>query len=195
MIGGAIAGGANAGTAVNASLTEAFTGETAGKMVEGLVAKAGASVGGGIGAGIRAQTKKSPNPNTRALFKQVNLRTFQFSFKLIPTSESEARNIQDIIKFFRVEMYPENIDATIAGVELAIAYKFPKRIKVEMEYDGQSVGTKIAAAYIDSFTANYNGSSQTFFKGDTKYYFSEVDINFSLTESQALNRVQIKGGY
>ena len=193
LVGGAIAGGA--GGQGGGSMTDAFTGEGASKMVEGLVAKAGASVGGGIGAGIRARTKQSPTPNTRALFKQVNLRSFQFSFKLIPTSESEANNIQQIIQFFRTEMYPENIEATVGGVELAIAYKFPKRIKVEMEYDGQTVGPKVAPAYIDSFSANYNSSSQTFFKGVSKYYFSEVDINFSLTESQALTRKQIKAGY
>ncbi len=195
LVGGVIAGGARGSGSENDSMTDAFSADAANKMVEGLVAKAGASVGGGIGAGIRARTKKSPNPNTRALFKQVNLRTFQFSFKLIPTSEAEAVNIQQIIKFFRAEMYPESIEATVGGIELAIAYRFPKRIIVEMEYDGQSLSPKIAPSYIDSFTANYNGSSQTFFKGDGQYYFSEVDINFSLTESQALTRKQIEAGY
>jgi hypothetical protein len=65
-----------------------------------------------------------------------------------------------------------------------------------MSHDKQTVGPKIAPAYIDSFTTNYNSGSQTFLKGeDGTAYFSETDINFSLTESTALSRESIKEGF
>lgn len=191
LIGNAIAGGGSGGQGV--PISEVFSDDDAKKsLIDGLVAKVGAKAGDAF----RARNKTAPNPNTRALFKQVSLRTFQFSFKLIPVNETEANNIVEIIKFFRTELYPEDIKETIEGVELSIAYKFPDRIKVEMSHDSQIIGPKIAPAYIDSFTTNYNSGSQTFLKGkDGKAYFSETDINFSLTESTALTRSAIKDGF
>jgi len=191
LLGGAIEGAGKGEGGV--PISEIFSDDEAKKnLIDGLVAKVGAKAGDAF----RARNKTAPNPNTRALFKQVSLRTFQFSFKLVPVNEREAKNISEIIKFFRTELYPEDIKETVQGTELAIAYKFPDRIQVEMSHDKQIVGPKIAPAYIDSFTTNYNSGSQTFLKGeDGTAYFSETDINFSLTESTALSREAIKEGF
>ena len=163
-------------------------------LIDGLVAKAAEKAG----APFRARTRTTPNPNTRALFKQVSLRSFAFSFKLIPTNEYEAEDILEIVQLFREEMYPEDIpfQPTDGGAPLSLGYRFPDRFEVEMTYDGQTVGPKIAPAYMDSFTTNFNSSSQAFFTGNNgKAYFSEIDINFTLTESKALSRKSIKDGY
>ena len=99
---------------------------------------------------------------------------------------------------YMIEMYPEDIPFQPAdgGAPLSLGYRFPDRFEVEMTYDGQTVGPKIAPAYMDSFTTNFNSSSQAFFTGNNgKAYFSEIDINFTLTESKALNRKSIKEGY
>lgn len=146
----------------------------------------------------RARTRTAPNPNARALFKQVGLRTFQFAFKLIPTKEAEAQTITDIIKLFRTEMYPENIPFTVPGTgeTLSLGYKFPNRFKVEMLYDGKTVGPNIAPSYLDSFVTNYNPTNQTFLTGESrKAFFSEIDISFTLTESKTLSRESIGEGF
>jgi hypothetical protein len=191
-VGGAIAngGGGGEGTPISEAMNDP---ELKKSLVDGLVAKVGAKAGDAF----RARNKLSPNPNTRALFKQVSLRSFQFSFKMIPTSEEEAKNIEEIIKFFRTELYPEDIVTEVGGISTSLAYKFPNRFKAEMTYAGSVVGPKIAPAYLDSFTTNYNGTSATFIKkGDGRAYFSEIDINFSLTESTALSRKSIESeGY
>lgn len=142
----------------------------------------------------RARTKVAPNPNTRALFKQVGLRNFAFSFKLIPTSEKEAENIAEIIKLFRTELYPEDIPFRVPGTNevLSVGYKFPNRFKIEMTYNGGTIGPKIDASYLDSFTTNYNSSGPAFFVGKSgKPHFSEIDINFTFTESKTLSRKSI----
>ena len=41
------------------------------------------------------------NPNTEVLFNGVKLRQFQFSFKMIPRSESEGQEIKKIIRAFK----------------------------------------------------------------------------------------------
>lgn len=141
----------------------------------------------------RARSKVAPNPNTRALFKQVGLRQFQFSFKLIPTSETEAENIKEIIKLFRTELYPEDIPFRVGEQVLSLGYKFPNRFQVEMTYAGKTIGPKIAPAYMDSFLTNYNSTGPAFFIGQSgNPQFSEIDINFTLTESKTLSRKSIE---
>ncbi len=145
----------------------------------------------------RARTRTSPNPNTRALFKQVGLRSFAFQFKLIPVNEDEANLIASLIKLFRTELYPEEIPFDVGDLSLKLGYKFPNRFKIEQIYDGAlSTAQKIEPAYLDSFTTNYNTTAQSFFKGkDGKPYHSEIDIAMTFIESKTLNRESIGKGY
>jgi hypothetical protein len=149
------------------------------------------------GTVARARTRQSPNPNTRALFKQVGLRSFAFQFKLIPVNEYEANLIASIIKLFRTELYPEEIPFDAGEVSLKLGYKFPNRFRIEQIYDGVlSTAQKIEPAYLDSFTTNYNSTAQTFFRGrDGKPYHSEIDIAMTFIESKTLSRASIGKGY
>lgn len=190
-VGAAIAGGGS-GQEAGAASESLFSEDVQKKLLGDIVSKFSAKAGQ-IAA---ARNRISPNPNTRALFKQVSLRSFAFSFKLVPRSETEAENIKEIIQFFRKEMYPTDIETTIGEQTLSLGYNFPDRFLVEMIYDNEIVGPKIAPAYLDSFSTNFNASSQTFFKSkDGKNYFSEIDINFTMTESKALSRKDIEAGF
>ncbi len=145
----------------------------------------------------RARNRVTPNPNTRALFKQVGLRSFAFQFKLIPVNEDEANLIASLIKLFRTELYPEEIPFDAGEVSLKLGYKFPNRFRIEQIYDGElSTAQKIEPAYLDSFTTNYNSTAQTFFRGrNGKPYHSEIDIAMTFIESKTLNRESIGKGY
>lgn len=144
------------------------------------------------GAAARNRTKTAPNPNTRALFKQVNLRQFQFTFKLIPTSASEANAVPEIIKFFRANMYPEDI--IVGGVPGG--YKFPNRFKIEISHDNNpNIATKISECYMNTFTTNYNPTNGAFVSEGGKAYQSETDISMTLTEADTLTYQQILEGF
>lgn len=145
----------------------------------------------------RARNRVTPNPNTRALFKQVGLRSFAFQFKLIPVNEREAESIRQIIKLFRTELYPEDIPFTVGSVDLSYGYKFPNGFTIEQFYDKKQIRTqRIDTAFLDSFTTNYNTTNQTFFIGkDGKPHFSEIDIAMTFTESKTLTRQSVKDGY
>ena len=54
---------------------------------------------GGISGVIR-------NPNVEVLFQKMNLRTFDFTFKLVPYNQEEAYAIQKIVRTFRKCMLP-----------------------------------------------------------------------------------------
>lgn len=143
----------------------------------------------------QARNRVSPNPNTRALFKQVSLRSFAFAFKFIPVNEGEARTVLQIIKNFRTELYPEDI---VGGAEGSLGYKFPNRVQIEFHYDKNPIRDipKIAPAYIESFTTNLNPTNAAMLqKGGGTAHFSEIDVNITLTESKALSQDDIESGF
>jgi len=168
-----------------------FSGDVAGLALQEIVKKA---VSGAAGA-IQQRNKISPNPNTRALFKQVSLRSFQFNFKLIPTTETEATTITNIVKEFRTQMYPNLIGG--GGEGTSVGYEFPNRYQIETFYDGQAdMAPKIFPAYLEAFQASYNPTGQTIFqKAGGQGYFAETDMNLTFTESRALTKQDIAGGY
>ena len=64
--------------------------------------------GEAVGANIFTRgTGMILNPNLELLFNGPNLRTFQYSFNFIPREPAEARNIRNIIRFFKQNMAPK----------------------------------------------------------------------------------------
>ena len=145
--------------------------------------------GEGNRGAVASATRVSVNPNTRALFKSVPLREFTFTFKMIPTSIEETRQIKGIIKFFRENLYPEVID--MGGIP--VGFKFPHVFEISLKYaKNKDLATKILPSYIRSFAATYNASGMGFLEGGD---FSEVDITMSFIESGTLHKklVQSEG--
>lgn len=160
--------------------------------VSSLISKFGDKVGGLSQLG----TRTAPNPNTKALFKQVSLRQFSFTFKLIPASEEEARTIGQIITAFRTQMYPETINLGPADTGYPVGYEFPGRYEIEAFYNGQEMRDyriRSVPSYLTNVSTNYNPSSQTIMKSkDGSPYFSEIDITLSFIEGKTLDRKSVE---
>lgn len=172
------------------SIIDAFSGTSSNSGIGRLAAnKVASAFGQEVGAGVKSATRVTLNPNTRALFKAVNLRSFSFTFKLIPTSQTESVRIQEIIKFFRTELYPEEIalgqdqDNTIP-----VGYRFPNRFQIKMFYNNIEVATKLLPCYIESFQAVYNSTAMSMHKDGS---FQEVDITMNFRESRTLSRKDV----
>lgn len=145
-----------------------------------------------IAGGSRMALQTAPNPNVRAIFKSVNLREPSWQFKLIPKSERESEEIQQIITFFRENMYPEEITDNVAGTMIPIGYKFPDLFRVKMLYNNRERKEPVMQykdMYLKSFTANFNSSGMGFYKGGN---FSEVDITVNFIESETLSRKDVR---
>ena len=148
----------------------------------------------------RAALGKTPNPNTRALFKQVNLRTFQLSYKMIPSSASEAESIEAIVEEFRKELYPASTGESV-GDDFELAYLFPNRFRIRF-YLGNAdqakyeVRPKLLDAYLTNMTTQYNAAGGAVFaeKGK-KLNFSKTDISMTFLESRTLFSRDVKKGY
>tara|TARA_B110000858_G_scaffold197574_1_gene259740 strand:- start:6938 stop:7912 length:975 start_codon:yes stop_codon:yes gene_type:complete len=148
-----------------------------------LANKAGSITGAIVSSALQTTT----NPNTRAVFKSVPLREFTFSFKMLPQSAAEAREIENIVKLFREEIYPDVIKLGNA----AVAYKFPNKFAIGLRYGTQSVGIQILPSYLTNISTTYNGSSQSFYK-DGKFH--EIDLTLTFRESRTLSREDITHG-
>jgi hypothetical protein len=65
------------------------------------------SAGGTLTDIIELNGRQKSNPFRETLFESVDYRTFQFSYRFLPKTESETNKIQNIIKTFKKHMHPE----------------------------------------------------------------------------------------
>lgn len=133
---------------------------------------------------VEVGTGVTLNPNRRSTMKDVPIRNFQFTFKLIPTSEAEYQAIDGIIKFFRAEMYPESV--TAAGVP--VAFRFPSKFFIKMMYNGKKVGTGILPCFLESANVVYNPNNMAFHKDGNP---QEVDLTLMFREERALTKQDV----
>ncbi len=159
-----------------------------------------ASQAGSLGAEAQAAGKLAGgvtlNPNSRILFKQPNIREFAFTFKMIAKSKDEAREISEIIKLLRTELYPDEITADIGAPNpISLGYKFPNKFNIVFEYDGRQIPglAKIKPCYLRDVSTTYNASQMAMHSDGN---FMEVDMTLSFQETKALVRKDVsEGGY
>ena len=131
------------------------------------------------------------NPGTRLLFDQPAMRQFAFSFKLIPTSFGESVAIKNIVKNFRFQMYPREIDLTPG---IPIGYEFPNIYRIEFGFQGGSLQIpNIQYCYLKDVQTAYNSTSGgVFFESG---YPTEIDLNLTFLEYRALSKRDIEAGF
>ena len=156
-------------------------------------AKVGAMMPGGrAGAVTSTISQTALNPNIRAVFKSVRPREHSFSFKFLPRSEAEAKQIENIIKWFRTELYPESIDIAAGGQRLPIGYKFPNKFGIALRYGSKNVGAQLLPCYLRGMTTNYNATAMSFYR-DGQY--SEIDLTLDMIEFRTLDKDDVRYGW
>jgi len=143
----------------------------------------------GIQTAVKVATQTAVNPNTRAVFNQVNLRQFSFTFKFIPASRKEARTVQSIVKHFRTHMYPETFD--VAG--LPLGYKYPDLFRIEFKHrKSEAKIPRLELCYLRGVQSSYNPTGQAFFDDGQP---NEIDMTLQFQEFRTLTRQDIAKGY
>lgn len=193
-----------AGAALAAQKLSGLAGEALGGAAGLLAGRGNRLLAGGVGAiagadllnqlpnALASATRFAPAPNERVLFKRMNIRKFSFQFKMVAFSEAEAKEIKNIITFFRTEMYPEQVNLTTGG-DLPLALKFPNVFDIRIKNrKGNNPAYKIQRCYLESVATTFNATSPTMYRGE---YFMEVDIGLSFSEIGALNKQRVRDGY
>lgn len=134
-----------------------------------------------VAGAITTTTGIALNPNKRAALQGPNLRTFRFSFKMIPTTHEEAEEIKAIVQFFREEMHPENVREL--GINSALRY--PSKFFIKMTYNGKKVAHNILPSFLTDVNVVYNASGMSFHKDGN---FQETDLSLAFTEERTLNK-------
>jgi len=187
------------GSGVTAALKDAI-GSTGKSLVDGLKGNlsgdAAALVASRVAAGLPGQTdairgalRVTPNPNTRMIFRSVNIREFSFDFKMVPTSKEEQQHIKNIISFFRKNLYPESIPLEGFDASISAGYKFPNLFQITLMYGGENLGEKnpnlsFKRMYLKSFSASYNNTGGFYKDGE----FNEVSIQVAFAEEFTLDK-------
>lgn len=146
-----------------------------------------------IQGALKVASGVTTNPNTRVLFKQVTLREFSFTFKFIATSQREAQEVNEIIKFFRTELYPEDITVPVGNSVISVGYKFPNKFNVEVLYNNErlTAAPKMEKMFLRDVSVTYNPTNQSMhYDGE----FTEVDMTLSFQETRTLSRKDIEFG-
>jgi len=139
----------------------------------------------------RLANGKTPNPDTRSLFKQPNLRSIGFTFKFVPLATDEPDTIKRIIKKFRKHMYPEK-----DGDGPNIFYRFPDKFKIEM-FLGADAQTIVPPFFHHMYltTANVSYGGGVLAKSNRNHWFAETDLALSFTEEKTLLQSDIELGW
>lgn len=207
VVGGTIASVIRGGDATLTGITSAgargavggimdFVSGNASKELGSLIAnKIASRLNTQAGVGVQSATRVQISPNTRSIFKQVNIREWNFSFQLIPTSEKEHIEIEDIIDFFRHEQLPEELGTG----QISMAYKFPNLMKIQALYyqtdeegnylDYFPIITRFLPAYLQSVDVTYNTSGMSFYSNGK---FHDATLNLKFIEYRPLNKQDIK---
>lgn len=158
---------------------------------------------------FKIATAVTVNPNLRSTFKGTNLREYSFSFKFIASSSKEAREVEKIIKTFRVAAYPESIPVG----PVSAGYKFPNLFDISVYYEQDDeiltfdeegnekvekftkrkrIGNKLKHCYLRSVNTTYNPSVMAF---HTDGQPVEIDLTLSFVEEVTIDRQDVEAGY
>lgn len=164
------------------------TGAFGGAIVGGV---AGGNIADQAGAVAKSATRVSMAPNERTLFERVNMRSFAFVFKMIAKNREESREIKNIIKFFRHEVYPEAIRITEGG--LPFAYEFPNVFSIDIKNKvGNNPGFNIQRCYLESVNTTFNQQATGLYEGEE---FIEVDVSLNFRELSAMDKTKVRQGF
>ena len=136
-------------------------------------------------------TRIAVNPNTRALFKQVNIREWNFVFQMIPTSPDETKRIENIIDFFRTEQLPTEL---VSENGVGMAYRFPNLMHIKALYRDERTNqykpilTRFLPAYLQAVDVTYNTQAMSFYEGGK---FHDATMSLKFVEYRPLNKDDI----
>ncbi len=147
----------------------------------------------GIGGFASASELKSGivvNPYTATTFEGVNVRSFEFAFKLVPTSASESVTAHKIESAFRKYMYPKEIGAG--------SLEYPPTFRIKFMAGGKvnKYMPRIIDTYLTAMTANYNATGNSFHANDGNMGAApvEIDLTLSFQEVRPVTRDDLYSG-
>ena len=189
----------------------ALKGKVEGADKINVLADVGKSAAGGLlkkfagtqgGQAVSKATGQILNPHKAMVYQGPGgFRTFSYSFVLVPKSADEAKEIWNIVKFFKKRMHPGT--STGAGINdiSSVTLTYPDEFEIKYyvnkkEVDGSDPTKplfKIHNCFMESFATDYTTSSLVSFMDDDQPLTTTISMGFK--ETQLLTKKDIDEGY
>jgi len=180
--------------------------DTGGKVVDSVKASAAENLPemGKAAADIAAKGTKAAfdigrgkvtNNRMEMLFEGVDRRNFSFSFKMMPKSNKEAKDVKQIVDMFRFYMAP-SFDTTSIGTSRT--FIVPATFDIQYMHLGNENKylTKISTCVLTSCNVTYGGERVQFFRPDEIGSAPvETGIELSFRELEVITRERIVEGF
>jgi len=189
----------------------AIKGKIAGAEKLNVLADVGKAAAGGLlkkfagsqgGQAVSKATGQILNPHKAVVYQGPGgFRTFSFTFILVPKSADEAKEIFNIVKFFKKRMHP----GTGAGAGInnisSVTLTYPDEFEIQYFVNNKPADGldptkplfKIHKCFMESFAVDYTTSSVVSFMDDDQPVTTTISMGFK--ETQLLTQKDIDAGY
>jgi len=142
------------------------------------------------------------NPHKAVVYQGPGgFRTFSFTFILVPKSADEAKEIFNIVKFFKKRMHPGTGTGQGINSLSSVTLTYPDEFEIKYhinhkEVDGSDYTKplfKIHNCFMESFAVDYTTSSLVSFMDDDQPVTTTISMSFK--ETQLLTKKDIDAGY
>ena len=174
-------------------------------MKTGVKAGAAAAVSGvassDLGQAVSRATGQIMNPHKAVVYQGPGgFRAFSFTFQLVPKSADEAKEIFNIVKFFKKRMHPGTGAGGINDIK-STTLTYPDEFEIKYyvnnkEVDGSDPTKplfKIHNCFMESFATDYTTSGLVSFLDDDQPLTTTISMSFK--ETQLLTKADIDAGY
>ena len=130
-------------------------------------------------------------------FRNINKRSFQYNFKMLPKSREEADMVHEIIKAFKKHSAPSFKNGNRSGKTLMV----PDTFHIEYMYSGNKNPEntylhKISECILESMDVTYGGERYKTFPGNEKGAPPvETSISLTFKELELISRERIEEGF
>ena len=155
----------------------------------------------GVGQAVSRATGQIMNPHKAVVYQGPGgFRTFSYTFQLVPKSADEAKEIFNIVKFFKKRMHPGTGAGGINEVS-SVTLTYPDEFEIQYYVNNKLVDGsdftkplfKIHKCFMSEFATDYTTSSLVSFLDDGQPLTTTISMSFK--ETQLLTKADIDAGY
>ena len=156
---------------------------------------------GDVGQAVSRATGQIMNPHKAVVYQGPGgFRSFSYTFQLVPKSADEAKEIFNIVKFFKKRMHPGTGAGGINDIS-SVTLTYPDEFEIKYYVNNKEVDGsdhtkplfKIHNCFMESFATDYTTSGLVSFLDDAQPLTTTISMSFK--ETQLLTKKDIIEGY
>jgi len=148
----------------------------------------------GAKAVVEMRSGKVINNRMEMIFESVARRSFNFTFKFLPKSQTESETVAEIVRQFKYHMHPD----LEGNRSLSRTYVVPSTFDIEYIYKDKrnEYLNKIGTCVLEGMDVKYGGERyQTFEPNGRGAPPVEVEVSLNFKEMEILDKQRIADGY